>query len=491
MLRLTEGESLRLASRVGGALIIGISSACSPRAGQPARPRPSPSSVSFGNVPINTTATRDVSITVDAGYRTQLASGSGINVPFSFDFDTCGTGGGSPAPAPAMSSSASHRRRRPRRAARRTSSSAPSRAAAASRSPTSLRHGVGVRGREPVDGRLRQRPDQHDATRDVTITVDTGYRTQLASGSGINAPFSFDFDTCGAGGGFAGPGTCNVKQRFTPTARRLVGGTTNVFECPIAGGSCIAIPYSVTGTGVKPRGREPVESVDFGDVPTNTTPRPGTSRSPSIPASGTELASGSGINAPFGFDFETCGAGGLRRTRHLHRRQSFSTDGGPASAGTTNVFECPVAGGSCVAIPYTRHSRQRRLSPAPPRRTLSTSATCRSTRRSPARRSPSSWTRAIGRELASGPGINVPFGFDFGTCGAGGGFTGPGTCTVNQRTRPRRSPRRMGTTNVFQCPVAGGSCIAIPYNVRGHRDHRHDLDGADVVRQPDPLPVRP
>ena len=75
----------------------------------------------------------------------------------------------------------------------------------------------------------------------MTITVDAGYRTQLASGSGINAPFSFDFDSCGAGGGFTGPGTCTVKQRFTPTSATASSGTTNVFECPIAGGTCIPI----------------------------------------------------------------------------------------------------------------------------------------------------------------------------------------------------------------------------------------------------------
>ena len=54
----------------------------------------------------------------------------------------------------------------------------------------------------------------------MTITVDAGYRTEIASGSGINAPFGFSFDTCGAGGGFTGPGTCTVKQRFTPDQRR-------------------------------------------------------------------------------------------------------------------------------------------------------------------------------------------------------------------------------------------------------------------------------
>src|SRR5204863_8442438 len=104
--------------------------------------------------------------------------------------------------------------------------------------------------------------------RSVTITVDAGYRTQLASGSGINAPFSFDFDTCGAGGGFTGPGTCTILESFRPTAAGASSGTTNVFQCPVAGGTCIPIPFSVTGTGVSLAHASPA-SVPFGDVPIN------------------------------------------------------------------------------------------------------------------------------------------------------------------------------------------------------------------------------
>src|SRR3954452_6588619 len=106
-------------------------------------------------------------------------------------------------------------------------------------------------------------------TRDVSITVDTGYVVQLASGSGINVPFSFDFDTCGAGGGFTGPGTCNVKQSFRPTAATASSGSTNVFECPIVGGTCIAIPYSVSGTGISQASASPA-SVAFGNVSLGT-----------------------------------------------------------------------------------------------------------------------------------------------------------------------------------------------------------------------------
>ena len=78
-------------------------------------------------------------------------------------------------------------------------------------------------------------PINTTATSTVTITVDAGYRTEVASGSGLNAPFAFDFGTCGTGGGFTGPGTCTVSERYTPTAVGPNSGTTNVFECPVVG----------------------------------------------------------------------------------------------------------------------------------------------------------------------------------------------------------------------------------------------------------------
>src|SRR5438874_2325016 len=86
-------------------------------------------------------------------------------------------------------------------------------------------------------------PINTTVTDDVSITVDAGYQVELASGSGINTPFEFGFDTCS--GGFAGPGTCNVKETFSPTAVGPATATTNVFECPTGGGSCIAIPFAI------------------------------------------------------------------------------------------------------------------------------------------------------------------------------------------------------------------------------------------------------
>jgi hypothetical protein len=111
--------------------------------------------------------------------------------------------------------------------------------------------GAQASGASPSSAAFGYVPLNTTVTRDVTITVDAGYRTSVASGTGLNAPFSFAFDTCGAGGGFTGPGTCNVKQSFKPTALTGSIGTTNVVECPIAGGTCIAIPYAAAGTGVR------------------------------------------------------------------------------------------------------------------------------------------------------------------------------------------------------------------------------------------------
>jgi hypothetical protein len=62
-----------------------------------ANPSASPSAVDFGSVPVNTTVTRQVTITVDAGYQVELAQGDGLSPPFGFNFDSdpdgCSPGG--------------------------------------------------------------------------------------------------------------------------------------------------------------------------------------------------------------------------------------------------------------------------------------------------------------------------------------------------------------------------------------------------------------
>jgi uncharacterized repeat protein (TIGR01451 family) len=51
----------------------------------------SPNPYDFGSVALNTTASKDIDVTLDAGYRISIAAdnGGGLNAPYSFDFGTC------------------------------------------------------------------------------------------------------------------------------------------------------------------------------------------------------------------------------------------------------------------------------------------------------------------------------------------------------------------------------------------------------------------
>jgi hypothetical protein len=303
-------------------------------------------------------------------------------------------------------------------------------------------------------------PINTTVSRSVTITVDANYTVSLASGSGINVPFAFAFGTCNAGGGFTGPGTCAVTESFSPKSTGAATGTTNVFECPVAGGSCIAIPFNVQGSGISVAAANP-GILSFGNVPINTT----VSQSATITVDTgyqVSIASGSGINVPFSFSFGTCNAFTGPGTCVV--TESFKPTAVTASAGTTNVYECPVAGGACIGIPIIDLGTGISNAVANPQTVvfgnvqIGTSASRNVT-----------ITADTGYQvsIASGSGINAPFSFAFGTCNAGGGFTGPGTCAVVESFHPTASGPFVAITNVFECPVVGGSCIAIPFNVQG------------------------
>ena len=103
-------------------------------------------------------------------------------------------------------------------------------------------------------------PINTTVSRDVTISVDAGYRTEVASGSGLNPPFAFDFDTCGSGGGFSGPGTCNVKERYTPTALTSSSGNHQRVRVPDHRRHLHRDPLHRNRHRDQHRLREPVES---------------------------------------------------------------------------------------------------------------------------------------------------------------------------------------------------------------------------------------
>ena len=364
-------------------------------------------------MPINTTVSQDVTITVDAGYRAELASGSGINVPFGFSFSTCGASGGFAGPGTCTI----------------TQSYTPTAVAPSSATTTVFEcpvvggsclpiniavqgSGISTAAANPASIDFGSVPINTTASRDVTLTIDAGYRAELASGSGINAPFGFSFSTCGASGGFAGPGTCSVTESYTPTSVTQSSGTTTVFECPVVGGTCLPIPFAVQGTGVSVAEASPT-SIDFGSVPINTTAH----RDVSITVDTgyrAELASGSGINVPFGFSFNTCGgAGGFTGPGTCTVTESYTPTSLASSSATTTVFECPVVGGTCLPIPFSVQGTGVSVAAASP-----TSIDFGNVPINTTAHRDVTITADAGYEveLASGSGINAPFGLGFGTC---------------------------------------------------------------------------
>ena len=330
-------------------------------------------------MPVNTTVTRDVTITVDAGYRTELASGSGHQR--------------------AVRLQLRHLRRRrrlhrPRHLHRQAALHADQRRRASS--GTHQRLPVPRRRRHLHPDHLhRQRPrDQQrvgaspnpvefgdvpmntTVTRDVTITVDAGYRTELASGSGINAPFGFSFDTCGAGGGFTGPGTCTVKQRFTPDrGRQLERDAPTSSSAPSAAAPASRSPTPSPGTRRSATQSASPNPVEFGDVPVNTT----VTRDVTITVDAgyrTELASGSGHQCAVRLQLRHLRRRRrLHRPRHLHRQAALHADQrrrARAGRPTSSSAPSPAAPASRSPTPSPAAGS---ATPAPAR-TRSSSATC-------------------------------------------------------------------------------------------------------------------
>jgi hypothetical protein len=236
-----------------------------------------PTSVDFGTVPVNTAVTRQVSITVDDGYAVGFATGSGLNPPFSFAFDNCaGPGGGFTGPGTCTIAETFRPTSAGTSTATLTIQECPVAGGACVGTDIAL-SGTGLL-------TLAANPTSVDfgtvlvgttASRSVTITVDTGYAISVATGSGLNPPFAFSFDTCATGsGGFAGPGTCTVVESFSPTSVGAASGSIVVQECPTAGGSCLPVTIPLSGAGGQPAVGLSRTSVSFGDQGVSTRSAP-------------------------------------------------------------------------------------------------------------------------------------------------------------------------------------------------------------------------
>ena len=248
-----------------------------------------------------------------------------------------------------------------------------------------------------------------------------------------------------------------MTESYRPTALTSSSGTTNVFECPIAGGSCIPIPFTVQGTGVSAAAANPA-SIDFGNVPINTT----ASRAVTVTVDAgyqLSLASGTGINAPFGFAFGTCS--GFNGPGTCSVTESYTPTAISSSSAATSIFECPIAGGSCIPIHLAVQGSGFSTAAASPASIDFGNVPINTTA-----------SRNIGvtvdagyrLSLASGSGISAPFSFSFATCT---NFPGPGTCSVTETYAPTAISSSSGALTIFECPVAGGSCLPIDVAVRG------------------------
>jgi len=150
-------------------------------------------------------------------------------------------------------------------------------------------------------------PVNTSATLSDTVTVDAGFTISTVASTGVTAPFSVSFDTCGDAAGI-GPGTCTIQASFAPTATGSPSSPLTLQECPTAGtGNCANLPgVELEGMAITNAAASPA-TLDFGSIPVNT--------SATLPDTITvdagysvESAGGiSGLNPPFGFQFGTCG----------------------------------------------------------------------------------------------------------------------------------------------------------------------------------------
>lgn len=200
-----------------------------------------PSTLKFGEVPVNTTKTKTFRLKIDPGLQLQGASGGGVNRPYSIGVSICS--GGGVGPVTCKTDESFH--------------------------PTQLGtfnttlqvdecDGVGpcVDVYIPLQGRCGEFasgpstvkfggvPLNTTKTKAVGIKIDPGYHLASAAGGGINAPYTFDFGTCTRA---VGQLSCMGNESFDPTALGTFNTTLTLYECPDVGGRCIALDIPLQG----------------------------------------------------------------------------------------------------------------------------------------------------------------------------------------------------------------------------------------------------
>jgi hypothetical protein len=211
--------------------------------------------VYFGSVPVNTTSTMDVTVTIDKGYRFSEAYhptdplNPGPAGPFSSSDGSCFSFVGpgtctfqeqfTPTTTDAVSESWEV-------------AECEAGGGACHNVPfTVVGSGTFVGAVSPSSVHFGAVPLNTTATAYVTVTIDGGYRFgdayDQANPFGSSAPFGFSAGTCHL---FVGPGTCSFQELFTPTTPGPASQSWQVAECEVGNGPCRTIDFDVDGSGL-------------------------------------------------------------------------------------------------------------------------------------------------------------------------------------------------------------------------------------------------
>ena len=258
---------MRYGVHTGRLLLMAAVTAFAAATGARATPTANPPSIDFGDVVFGTTASFPIFITVDPGWDLDGASGTGVNTPFDFSFGSCGlfAGPGSCAVSTIFTP---------------TGLGPVSGTLDVEECPLSGPASFCIPVAIPLTGNGVAKGTASPSTVDfgsvllgttvwkpVTITINAGWTSDGATGTGINIPFGLDLGTCIL---VPGPGTCTVNESFTPTSLGVANAITDVEECSNTfqnNDFCTLIPFSATGIGVTsvvPSVTEPASIALFG-----------------------------------------------------------------------------------------------------------------------------------------------------------------------------------------------------------------------------------
>ena len=232
----------------------------------------SPQIVHLTNVPVNTTGSVDVSITVDAGKQLSIAAqGSGATAPFDVYFGSClaFTGPGTCTLQQLYTPSSDA-------VVFATTKVWECQAGGGRCDDFPITYDVVASGAYVASAPnvyFGSVPINTTSSMDVTVTIDKGYRFTDAYhptdplNPGPPGPFSASDGSCFL---FVGPGTCTFQEKFTPTTTDGVSESWEVAECATGGGACHNVPFTVEGSGAYVGAVSP-STVHFGAVPLHAT----------------------------------------------------------------------------------------------------------------------------------------------------------------------------------------------------------------------------